>query len=284
MALVRTSAPSRGARAAVLRTLDRAPAPLRGWLGRGLLAGYRSLLAYQGRSQMRTGPPNGLPMPPAHLRVLVGLDLVLDPDDFLKEGQRQAGFIREMIDRVMPMADSNAVLDFGCGCGRLARWFADLEGPELHGCDYDRRLVEWCDENLGFLRVTTNNAAPPLTYVRDSFDAIYALSVLTHMPEALERAWMTEFRRVLRPGGVLWFSVMGDWYRTKIPPEQLAAYDRGERVTRFGELPGTNLCAAWHPPSFVRRLLSETCFELVECVPGSDEPLAHDAYLVRTPS
>ena len=76
----------------------------------------------------------------------------------------------------------------------------------------------------------------------------------------------------------------GDWYRHKMTRDQLAAYDRGERVTRFDELPGTNVCTAWHPPVFVRRRLSEVELEVIDYRPGSDETFTHDAYLVRKPS
>jgi SAM-dependent methyltransferase len=280
----KTGTASRRARAMVLNSLVHAPARIRAQVGRALLAGYHGFLALRGEDEIKVGPPGGLPIPPARLRVLVGLDLALDTADFLRQGRAQAALIREMTDSAVPLAEVNAVLDFGCGCGRVPRWFADLEGPEIHGCDYEPRLVRWCDANLPFLRATTNGIEPPIPYARNSFDVIYALSVVTHMPDSLEYAWLLELRRVLAPGGALWFSVAGDWYRHKMTPDQLAAYERGERVARFGELPGTNLCTAWHPPSFVRRRLSEIGFELIDAVPGSDERFTHDSYLVRKSS
>jgi SAM-dependent methyltransferase len=281
MAQGKTGAATRRARARILNTLEHAPAPIRGQVGRALLASYRWFLALRGEDELDVGPPGDLPIPPARLRVLVGLDLALSTSDFLREGRAQAALISEMVGSAVPWVEVNAVLDFGCGCGRVARWLADIKGPEFHGCDYDPGLVHWCDANLPFLHATTNRLEPPLPYARNSFEVVYSLSVLTHMPDSLEYTWLLELRRVLAPGGALWFSVAGDWYRHKMTPDQLAAYERGERVTRFDELPGTNLCTAWHPPSFVGRRLSEIGFELIDTVPGSDERFTHDSYLVR---
>jgi SAM-dependent methyltransferase len=278
----KTGEASRRARAIVLNTLIKAPAPVRRPVGAALLFGYRGLLAARGERGKQIGPPGRLPIPPPGLRARIGLDLALAPSDFLEEGQRHAALIREMAARAVPLSEVDAVLDFGCGCGRVARWFNDLDGRELHGCDRDVRLVKWCQANLPFLQATTNGPEPPLPYARNSFDVIYALSVLTHMSDALELAWLLELRRVMAPAGVLWFSVSGDWYGHKMTPDQLASYDRGERVSRFDDQP--ELCTAWHPPSFVRKRLMDVDLELVDVRPGSDEPLTHDAYLARKPS
>jgi SAM-dependent methyltransferase len=249
------------------------------------MAGYRGFLTVRVRDGRRVGPPQDLPVPPARIRARLALDLAVDADVFLDLGRRQATFIREMVDRTVPMADADTILDFGCGCGRLARWFADLEGPELHGCDYDPRFVEWCGENLPFLRVTRNQAEPPLAFARNSLDIVYAQSVMTHMPEDLERAWLLELRRVLRPGGVLWFSALGDLFIDLMTTDdERAAYGRGERVSRVDELPGTTICTAWHPPGYLERTLPQLGLEVVDFVPGTPETYTQDSYLARKPA
>ena len=55
-------------------------------------------------------------------------------------------------------------LDFGCGCGRVLRHWAGLEGPAIHGSDYYERLVGWCAANLPFVTASVNDLAPPLRY------------------------------------------------------------------------------------------------------------------------
>ena len=41
---------------------------------------------------------------------------------------------------------SGAVLDFGCGCGRVMRRWADVSGPAFFGSDYNPNLINWCRE------------------------------------------------------------------------------------------------------------------------------------------
>ena len=73
-----------------------------------------------------------------------------------------------------------SILDFGCGCGRVVRWWRDLPA-EIHGSDFNPTLVRWCRENLPFGVFEVNRPEPPLPYPDDSFDLVYALSVLTHL-------------------------------------------------------------------------------------------------------
>jgi SAM-dependent methyltransferase len=44
---------------------------------------------------------------------------------------------------------------------------------------------------------------PPLKEENDSFDLIYAISVLTHLNETHQDLWLAEWKRLLKPGGVL---------------------------------------------------------------------------------
>ena len=46
-----------------------------------------------------------------------------------------------------------AILDFGCGAGRVLRHWKSLEGPALHGTDYNPELVAWCAASLPFAHV-----------------------------------------------------------------------------------------------------------------------------------
>jgi cyclopropane fatty-acyl-phospholipid synthase-like methyltransferase len=97
--------------------------------------------------------------------------------------------------------DWPVVLDFGCGCGRLTRFL--FKSCEVHACDVSRPHVMWCKENLLAVKTEQSSVEPPLPYSNRTFDLLYALSVFTHLRQlALER-WLTEFRRVMKPTGIL---------------------------------------------------------------------------------
>jgi SAM-dependent methyltransferase len=234
---------------------------------------------------------DGLPIPPARLRVLV--NGIPDLDWFLASGKAQTGYLRDLLAEVgQPLDQMAAILEFGCGCGRMTRWWAadssGPEGPEIHACDYNSELVGWCRENLPFARATTNDLRPPLRYPEGSFDFIYAFSVFTHLSVELAHSWLEELRRVSKPGGLVWFTVHGDTYRARLPSEQQERFDAGEVVVWFPEIEGTNLCAAYWPGGAVAEMLGSGFEVLVHLDPLADPASAqgaqvapHDAYLVR---
>jgi SAM-dependent methyltransferase len=231
---------------------------------------------------------DGLPIPPARLRVLV--NGIPDLDWFLASGRAQTGYLRELLAEVgQPLDQMDAILEFGCGCGRMTRWWAaDSARLDINACDYNSELVGWCQENLPFVRATTNDLRPPLPYPDDSFDFVYAFSVFTHLSVELAHSWLAEIRRISKPGGLIWFTVHGDTYRARLPSEQQVRFDAGEVVVWFPEIEGTNLCAAYWPGGSVNEMLGNGLEVLAHLDPLADPASAqgaqvapHDAYLVR---
>jgi SAM-dependent methyltransferase len=139
-------------------------------------------------------------LPPPYLRVLTAGRP--DARGFLALGRAAAAeFLGLASAHGRPLGPEDALLDFGCGCGRVTRHVADLTPARLFGCDVNRRLVRWCGEHLrGDYRVTRLD--PPLPYDGGAFDLVYSLSVFTHMHDPAARAWLAELARVTRPGGL----------------------------------------------------------------------------------
>src|SRR5690606_30989044 len=115
--------------------------------------------------------------------------------------------------------DFGSVLDFGCGCGRVIRHFHGHQ-PRMFGCDYNSQLVDWSAANLGFAEFTTNMLAPPTSYGDGQFDFIYALSVFTHFPENLQKPWLEEMKRILKPNGLLFLTFHGERYARQLQAEE----------------------------------------------------------------
>jgi SAM-dependent methyltransferase len=60
---------------------------------------------------------------------------------------------------------------------------------------------------------------PPLPYKNATFDAIYAISLLIHLPEDLQDARLKELLRVVKIDGVLLLSVHSDAANGMLPKE-----------------------------------------------------------------
>jgi SAM-dependent methyltransferase len=225
--------------------------------------------------------PDGLPLPPAKLRIRVAGT----PDAvwFLESGRLAENAIRAAVQRTgTSLEELPAILDFGCGCGRVVRRLAKLPG-DVHGSDFDARAIAWCRKNLPFARFDHNDLAPPLRHSSESFDLVYALSVLTHLPVDLQQAWMQELTRVLRPGGLLLVTTHGERYLERLNPAERDAFARGEVVVRFEQVAGTNLCTTFHPPAYVQETLARG-LDAVEFVPEGAEGNPHqDLFLLRKP-
>ena len=222
---------------------------------------------------------DGLPVPPAPLRILVAAS----PDIawFIESGRRGADSIRGILERhAIPLNASTPMLDFGCGCGRVTRHFAAL-GPAVHGTDLNPTLVAWCREHLTFGRFEVNDLAPPLPFVDQRFAVVYALSVFTHLPEPLQKAWMQEARRVLRPGGHLIFTTHGAHYLDELEPDDRTRFASGQLVITREDRPGSNVCGAYHPEASVRGQLAHG-FTVVDFVAeGAAGNPYQDLWLLR---
>jgi SAM-dependent methyltransferase len=202
---------------------------------------------------------DGPPLPPRRLMVRVAG--TADAEWFLRSGRAAYDAIVAHV----PLADHESVLDFGCGCGRVTRYWADYEGA-VCGSDVSQKAVDWCRDNLAFASFTRNGLAPPLDFDDATFDLVYALSVFTHLTEHLQLAWRDELRRVLRPGGRLLLSTHGRSYTARLDADERERFERGELVVRWADIPGTNLCSAYHPEQYVRETFA-TGFAFLELDP-----------------
>ncbi len=215
--------------------------------------------------------PDGLPIPPQELRHLVSGDPNDTESSFFDMGRHCAQRIVKALKKAEVEIDSfDAILDFGCGCGRTIRHFGTLKKAKLYGTDYNPKLIDWCTRNLTFARFGVNQLHPPLVYPGKAFDLVYAFSVFTHLPESLQFSWIRELSRVLRPGGYLVISTL--------PLGKLAEAKRtGQMVVYSESKAGENACLAYHAFAYVKGKLAKG-FEIVEFIDGGG---GQDVYLLR---
>lgn len=253
-------------------------------LARPAVRAYELTLAAKSALVTRGGTADdGLPLPPARLRAQVG-PRHADAGFFMRSGQHHADLIRELLaESGRPVEELGALLDWGCGCGRVLRHWAELTETRVCGCDINPRMVDWCNANLPFAEAAVNELEPPLPHAASTFDLVYAFSVITHLPEDLQHTWIAECFRVLKPGGQLLFSTMGEHYLSldRLTATERETYDRGDVVVLYSGAPGTSLCSVYHPAEYVHDRLGAD-FELLAFRPATENG-RHDMHLFRKP-
>ncbi len=145
------------------------------------------------------------PFPPTELMQNVS-GLTVD-SDFAAHGAHFWEMFSLLLPR--PISSYSPILDFGCGCGRLARMFKGHPG-EVHGCDIDARHVSWVRDNLDFVRTLQTQPNEPVAYPDAKFELLLAVSVFTHLSEATQDLLLSEMARIVRPGGTLLLTTHGE--------------------------------------------------------------------------
>lgn len=128
----------------------------------------------------------------------------------------QTGLTRakSIADEIKRFADGPIVslYEWGCGPARVLRHMPSLfENCDVYGSDYNAETIEWCSKNIPSIQFALNGLYPPLLYPDSSFDFTYALSVFTHLSAENCLLWSKEIQRILRPGGLLFFSTHGEY-------------------------------------------------------------------------
>ena len=146
-------------------------------------------------------------LPPAELRYRVSS--TPDAENFVTVGKICAADIQSALQKVgRNLGSFSRILDFGCGCGRTLIHLRELApNAKIDGADIDVNAIEWCKQHLSFANFGLSSESPPLNYVDETFDFVYAISVFTHLNEDYQFRWLEELRRITIPGGILLLTV-----------------------------------------------------------------------------
>lgn len=116
-----------------------------------------------------------------------------------KERERQAYL------ELLQQEDKHTLLEIGAGSGRDSLFFQQ-NGLWVISSDLSPEMVRLCrQKGLEAYEMDFLN----LDFADASFEAVYALSCLLHVPKAHLAEALLEIRRVMAPGGLFFFGVYG---------------------------------------------------------------------------
>jgi ubiquinone/menaquinone biosynthesis C-methylase UbiE len=97
------------------------------------------------------------------------------------------------------------VLDAGCGTGVIARYLVD-NGFQITGIDISQRMLDLAKRRVPEATFEIGDMTA-LQFEDDSFDGILSSYAVFHVPRTEHLALFLDFRRILKKGGALLFSV-----------------------------------------------------------------------------
>jgi SAM-dependent methyltransferase len=119
------------------------------------------------------------------------------------------------LSRLQP-ARSLRLLEIGAGTGQDSAFFAS-HGLDVLATDMSPAMVAQCRAKGLDARVVDFSR---LEFPAESFDAIYAMNCLLHVPNAELPAVLASIARILRPGGLFFLGVYGGSEATEEGPAE----------------------------------------------------------------
>ncbi|MBU4263827.1 MAG: class I SAM-dependent methyltransferase [Proteobacteria bacterium] len=193
-------------------------------------------------------------LPPAHLRYRVWGDP--DINTFVWSGKHVALDIVHALEKNgRSLSDFRNILDFGCGCGRIEMFLAQLLHADAHyqGVDNDKETITWCRENMAS-SYAVNDRQPPLSGADGQYDLIIAIAVFRHLSVADQKSWLAEFKRLLAPGGICLISLHGHFcWKDFSAEDQLCLQEKGFLMKEIVDPYQRSVFPAWYRAAYHSR-------------------------------
>lgn len=128
-----------------------------------------------------------------------------ESNEFFYTGKYEIDAVLEQVNRLNVTLEKTVALDFGCGVGRLSRALAGVFGKVM-AVDVSSSMLDEAKKanqdikNIEFVHNTSENLQ---AIASDSIDFLYSNIVLQHMPKSRQEAYIQDFCRVLKPGGLM---------------------------------------------------------------------------------
>jgi len=151
--------------------------------------------------------------------------------------KKEAWKVEERVNFLTLLQSKNkrSLLEIGAGTGQDSKFFQDI-GMTVTCIDLSPEMIKLCQQKGLSAQVMdmTNLDFPP-----DSFDAVYALNSLLHIPKADFRTVLENVRKVLKPSGLFYLGVYGSddefegiWEQDAYDPQRFFSFHTDDGIQK----------------------------------------------------
>lgn len=151
---------------------------------------------------------------------------------------------------------------------------------QVYGTDYNQKYIKWNAANIENVEFQVNKLSPTLTYADESFQVVYGISIFTHLSAENHFAWKSELMRVLKVGGILFLTLHGEVFKSKLSYGEKEKFDSGRLVVKSSKIEGHRTYSAYQPVAFVHKLFNDHDIVHHKIGKGSGK-LEQDIWIVR---
>lgn len=168
-------------------------------------------------------------------------------------------------------SDHPVILDWGTGTGRIIRHVpALLPNTVCYGADLDASGIDWCKKNIDavFFDTITDIYLPhPSQY----FNAVWGISVFTHIPSHETAHWLAELQRIMKDNAIAILTTHGSNYYHQLNAAQLSHLKAGGAFTINYKEKGHRLMTTYHEAEDFGTML-KTGFQVEQFWEGKTHP------------
>ena len=155
--------------------------------------------------------------------------------EYLSDGWRTLSELMLLLEAVdKPLSKTESMLEFAAGFGRFTRHLVKVLPGRVTCADVMPGSVDFLREQFG-VAVFESSHDPEKIIQSTQYELVFVLSMFTHLPIHMWAPWLRALKRLVKPGGMLVFSVHNE--------------DVGREIGVVFDAQGTHFIASSESPS-----------------------------------